>query len=208
MTNLANTLIDTQILTAAKAKGLSIDVTHTHNETSPRKLDGKTNTSVFVSGRTGRISGISDVNLPNALKGRLISDTIENYAGWQGLEVTDLLCWTVYKYEGDGDITLSTTLFQNMWSGDIAGFIYENKKTLREEFGVKRISPRLKAELGERIQNELNELCTWANDRSYTIAIIDDEGDVVNSISQYYDQLDALNTVASELVACCETEIA
>ena len=208
MTNLANTLIDHKILMAAKAKGLSVEVTHTQNKTNPRKLTDKANTSVFVAGRTGRASGIADVNLPNVLQGRRISDTIENYAGWQGIEATDLLCWTVYKYEDAGDITLSTTLFQDMWGGDIAGFIYENKTTLREEFGVKRISPRLKVELGERIQAELNELCAWANDRRYTVAVIDDEGDVVNSISQYYDHLETLNVVAKELVEECDLEIA
>lgn len=208
MTNLANTLIDHEILMAAKAKGLSVEVTHTQNKTNPRKLTDKASTSVFVAGRTGRASGISDVNIPNALQGRRISDTIENYAGWQGIEVTDLLCWTVYKYEDGGDITLSTTLFQDMWGGDIAGFIYENKTTLREEFGVKRISPRLKVDLGERIQTELNELCAWANDRCYTVALIDDDGDVVNSISQYYDRLETLNVVAGELVDECDLEIA
>ena len=199
MTNLAKSLINRQVLAAAASKGLKIEVTHTDNEVNPRKLVTKNSTSTFVSGTTGRTAGLADVNLPTALHGQRISDSIENYAAHHGLEATDLLCWTVYQYEDDGDITLSTTLFQNLWHGDIAGFIYESKQPLRDEFGIKRISPRLKDELGERIQAELNELCSWANARRYTVALIN-EDEVVDSISQYYDQLDTLNLVAAELI--------
>ena len=199
MTNLAKSLLSRQVLLAASAKGVEIEVTHTNMETSPRKLSNKVSTSTFVSGTTGRTSGLADVNLPAALHGRRISDSIENYAAHYGLEVVDLLCWTVYKYEIDGDITLSTTLFHDLWKGDIAGFIYESKETLREEFGIKRISPRLKEELGERIQAELNELCEWANSRRYTVSIVSDN-EVVASISQYYEDIDTLDLVASELV--------
>lgn len=199
MTNLAKSLINRQVLLAAASKGLDIQVTHTDNVTSPRQLATRTSTSTFVSGTTGRTADLADINLPAALHGQCIADSIENYAAHHGLEATDLLCWTVYKYEADGDITLSTTLFQNLWHGDIAGFIYESKSTLRDQFGIKRISPRMKDELGERIQTELNELCDWANARRYTMDIISDD-EVVDSISQYYDQLDTLNLVAAELV--------
>lgn len=199
MTNLAKSLLNRQILMAAAQKGLDVEVTHTNNATNPRQLASKTSTSTFVSGTTGRTAGMADVNLPNALHGQCIADSVENYAAHHGLEASDLLCWTVYKYENDGDITLSTTLFQNLWHGDIAGFIYESKSTLRDEFGIKRISPRLKDELGARIQAELNELCSWANARCYTIELISDD-EAVSSISQYYDQLDTINLVAAELI--------
>lgn len=199
MTNLAKSLINHQVLIAASRKGLDIEVTRTDAPISPRKLATRTSTSTFVSGTTGRTAGLADVNLPAALHGRCIADSIENYAAHHGIEATDLLCWTVYKYENDGDITLSTTLFQDLWHGEIAGFIYESKATLRDQFGIKRISPRLKDELGERIQAELNELCEWANARRYTMAIISDD-EVVDSITQYYDELDTLSLVAAELV--------
>lgn len=203
MTNLAKSLLNRQIILAAAHKGLGIEVTHTGQATNPRQLPTRKSTSTFVSGTTGRTAGLADINLPNALHGRCIADSVENYAAHHGLEASDLLCWTVYKYEADGDITLSTTLFQNLWHGDIAGFIYEKKSTLRDEFGIKRISPRLKDELGVRIQSELNELCSWANARRYTIDIISGD-EVVKSISQYYDQLDTLNLVATELLESIE----
>ena len=71
---------------------------------------------------------------------------------------------------------------------------------MREEFGVKRISPRLNKVIEARIQTELNQLCEWANSEVYIVSILDEDGDVLDEAEGCYNYKDTMSNTALDLI--------
>lgn len=60
----------------------------------------------------------------------------------------------MYMYDHSG-ITIRTTPFECRWDSGQIGFIIASGKKIREEFGVKRISPKLKAKVTKLLEAEV-----------------------------------------------------
>lgn len=92
--------------------------------------------------------------------------TIDEAFSWhlneKGLTDRNIIALPVYLYEHSG-IALSTTPFSCRWDSGQLGFIYETRAEIREEFGIKRISPKLEQQILERLRCEIETLSYWAN---------------------------------------------
>ncbi|SUO96766.1 hypothetical protein [Suttonella ornithocola] len=108
------------------------------------------------------------------------ADNIEQAFSWhlneKGLTERDIIALPVYLYE-HGGIALSMTPFSCRWDSGQLGFIYETRADIREEFGIKRISPKLEQQILERLRHEIDLLSHWANGDVFGYKVIVD-GDI------------------------------
>ena len=74
----------------------------------------------------------------------------------------DTIWLPVYRYS-HGNIALRTTPFSCPWDSGLTGYIYESKSSVRDEFGVKRISPKLRALIEDRLRTEVAVFGAYCN---------------------------------------------
>ena len=100
----------------------------------------------------------------------------------QGTEVStrDNIVLPVYAYIHSG-VALNTTGFSCPWDSGQSGFIYENKAEIRKEFGVKRISPKLRKQVENRMKAEIEVFSKYLNGEVYGFVIEDEQGEEVDS---------------------------
>lgn len=66
----------------------------------------------------------------------------------------DFIALNVYSYIHSG-VTISTGSFGDPWDSGQCGIIYVSKEKVREEYGVKRITSKLQAQVVERLEGEI-----------------------------------------------------
>lgn len=98
----------------------------------------------------------------------------------EDIDPKDHIYLPVYRYS-HGNIALSTTPFSCPWDSGQTGFIWESKKSIREEFGVKRISPRLRKLVQDRLRSEIEVYGQWCNGEVYGFVITNPEGEEIDS---------------------------
>jgi hypothetical protein len=100
----------------------------------------------------------------------------------QGTEVSrrDNIVLPVYAFIHSG-VALNTTGFSCPWDSGQSGYIYENKAAIREEFGVKRISAKLRKRVEDRMRAEVEEFGKYLNGEVYGFVIEDENGEEVDS---------------------------
>lgn len=198
-TSLACAMLSATTIEQAEALGVNLVVNYSDDAPNPRHHSNMVGKSVFVAGTKGRAARLADCNMTLDGQFTCIADAIDSYAEKNGINREDMLCWTVYKHEHNG-VTLSTTPFAGGFNSSIAGFIFESKRAMRDEFDVKRISPRLHKVLESRIQAELDQLCQWANGDVYTVSVVDADGDVIEEMNDCYNIGNEMDEVALELI--------
>lgn len=67
----------------------------------------------------------------------------------------DYFILPLYLYDHSG-ITMSTGSFSCPWDSGQVGYIYVSKEAIRKEWGVKRISPKLKKLILDNLRSEVN----------------------------------------------------
>ena len=195
-------VISQQLINEAREHGFTFSVSQSQGNVSPRKAADTGITSVLVTGTKGRSANLGDQRMITNSSYSCVADVIDAYAVNNGLLRDDLMCFTIYKREM-GDIQLSTEPFSIGTDGSIAGFMFESRAKLRAEFDVQRVSPRLAKQIEARLQQELDELAAWANGKVFDIALLDNEGYVVESLGSVYDVGHNVNEAADELLAMC-----
>jgi hypothetical protein len=100
----------------------------------------------------------------------------------RGTEVSerDNIVLPVYAYIHSG-VALNTTGFSCPWDSGQSGYIYEPKEAIRQEFGVKRISPKLRKTIENRMRAEVEQFSKYLNGEVYGFVIEDEEGNEVDS---------------------------
>ena len=196
MHNYSDNFINQEVSDMAAAHGYTIEVTQDEFAENPRE---HCVTSTFVGGTRGTGSGVCDKQLPRSQHGNSIDEAVLNYANEQSLDINDMLWFTVYSFE-HGNMALSLTPFNCRFDSGTGGFIYESKKAIREAFGVKRISTKLKEKIRSRMQSELEELSSWANGQVYSVAILDEDEDIITSCGSVFDRGNNIEDVARQLL--------
>ena len=196
MHNLTDSFISKEVVDSAAAHGFTIEVTIDESADSPRHCGVS---STFVGGTRGVGSGVCDEQLEPSMHGNCMQDAVINYARAKGLDVNDLMWHKVFSF-GHGNIALSLQPFECRFDGGVGGFIFESKKAIREEFGVKRISSKVREKVERRLQLELEELSDWTNGEVYEVCLLDECGDVVSSCSNIFDYNNYIEDVARELI--------
>ena len=95
----------------------------------------------------------------------------------------DNICLPVWLYDHSGTCyrAAESNPFHCPWDSGLFGFIYVSKADVRREYGVKRISPKLRAKVIEALQQEVKVYSAWANGEVYGFTVTDPAGDQIDS---------------------------
>ncbi|MBS9781913.1 MAG: hypothetical protein KGV56_05395 [Gammaproteobacteria bacterium] len=115
----------------------------------------------------------------------------------QGLTDKDIICRDVYLYDHGGFLGLSTEAFVCSWDSGQLGYIYEKRSDIRQEFNVKRISPKLEQQILNRLDAEINELGYYYNGEVYSFSVA---GESYGGFYGYNHEESGLIAMATETV--------
>ncbi len=102
-------------------------------------------------------------------------------------EFDSLVTLPVYGYS-HGGLTVSSSPFSCRWDSGRLGHILVSKKKVREEFGVKRISSKLKEKVIKCLEGEIETLDQYVTGEIYCFKVINTiTKEVVDSCYEYYD---------------------
>lgn len=91
----------------------------------------------------------------------LSRDEFEKYLDKEGY-----LWLRVYKYE-HGGVAYNTTGFSCKWDSGQVGYIIVSKKTVRKEYGIKRITQKWNDKILDYLKGEIEMYSDWANGDVY-----------------------------------------
>ena len=125
------------------------------------------------------------------------------------------IAYPITKHE-HGGISLSLG-YKSGWDCGVVGFIYVTKNTLRECYGVKRITKGILEHAKNCMQSELGMLTAWLNGEVYgweikEYALTDDgleweEVGILESCGGYFDQEQALGDMKDALNLTATNEV-
>lgn len=135
---------------------VQIKIEYDRHAESPREWS---NIGTIVAWHRGYTLGDEQAfeNLQELVSDQSSIDTTDwapsDYQRW--LVKNDYLILPVYLYDHSG-ITINTTGFHCPWDSGQVGFIYVSKEDVRKEYGVKRISPKLKELVFDVLRSEIS----------------------------------------------------
>lgn len=86
----------------------------------------------------------------------------------------------VYMYDHSA-ISLSTTPFSCSWDSGKLGYIYAHKEDIRKEYGVKRITKKVRELVESILKSEINTFDHYVQGEVYGYIVEDEAGDQVDS---------------------------
>jgi hypothetical protein len=91
-----------------------------------------------------------------------LADYVSGHSRYKTMDGYDeVLCYLpVYLYEHSGQ-TVRTTPFGDPWDSGQVGFIFVTKAKVREEWKVKRISPKLRKLVMNNLEGEVKDYDRW-----------------------------------------------
>lgn len=96
----------------------------------------------------------------------------------------DIIILPVYAYIHSGTV-LNTTGFSCPWDSGQCGFIYVEKKKVREEWKVKSISAKLRAKILDNLRAEVDEFSSFLGGETYGYIIKDKNENEISSCWGY-----------------------
>lgn len=115
----------------------------------------------------------------------------DNYQGWDDMKARafkDALVVTpVFMYVHSGS-SISTTPFNCRWDSGQLGFAVVYAKDIRKEFGVKRVSKKLKEQIESYIESEVQTLNQWLNGDIFGFRVLQDEEEIDSCWGFYGDE--------------------
>lgn len=99
----------------------------------------------------------------------------------------DCLMLTVYGYS-HGGLTINTTGFSCPWDSGILGHVVVSREDVRNEWGMKRISPKKKQHILDILKGEVSTLDQYVTGEvyGYTIVNENDDKDILDSCWGFY----------------------
>ena len=89
-----------------------------------------------------------------------------------------------------GGMTISTTPFSCPWDSGKLGWVVMTKQTLRENYGVKRITKKLIEQAMIHVECEVKTLDSYIRGEVYWFKIEDENGDEVDSCGGFYGDIE------------------
>lgn len=188
-----------EILAKADAKKINIIVEHDNEADNPREYDNL--------GTVAIMSSCGDITIDRKLPeytGNLMNDVVNKICVEQNLNKNDLIFLPVYKFEHSG-VTFSTKPFDDFWDSGLDGIIYVTKQQVRNFYQVGRISRKLLNNVTSALESEIKILATWAEGDTYSIAIRDQDGEIIDSCSSIYSTVD-LNEILDDMIESYDYE--
>lgn len=126
------------------------------------------------------------------------------YTGWQEIEqmlykernACIVLPLGLYDHSG---ITMYIGNSHDRWDGGQVGFIYVSKDTVRKEYGVKRITAKLLADIEQVLRAEVETYDHYLRGDVYSYAIHDSTGTEIDLCSGFYGDTDIKQAIAEAL---------
>lgn len=109
-----------------------------------------------------------------------------HYNSWQSLEADiyknekPVVCYSLYMYEHSG-ITISLNQFSCPWDSGQIGFIFVSREKALKEYGVKRITKKIKEKIIDNIKAEVEEYDSYLRGEVYGFTIYNKQGDQLDS---------------------------
>jgi hypothetical protein len=101
----------------------------------------------------------------------------------------------LFLYDHSG-ITMKTTPFSCQWDSSHVGWIYVTKENIRKEYGIKKITKKVKEMVYRILISEVEEYDQYLNGEVYGFIITDDEtGEEIDSCWGFYGE-EAANEAA------------
>lgn len=93
----------------------------------------------------------------------------------------------LYLYDHSG-ITISTTPFSCRWDSGQVGFVYMTRKSIKNDFGIKRLTKKALTRLQEIIKSEVKTYDDYltGNVYFYQIYLKDDEENIIDACHGYF----------------------
>jgi len=167
-------------------KGHIISVYHDDLNESPREMFDHMGTMAAFHSRYNLGDQDHELDLESA------REMYEN-------EPEDVFLLPLYLFDHSG-ITMSTRPFTCPWDSGQVGIIFVTKQTIRDEFGVKRISAKLRARVYEILQGEVKEYDQFLTGEVYGYEIEKDDEHVDSCWGYYGDPADYMIPEAKGIV--------
>jgi hypothetical protein len=106
----------------------------------------------------------------------------------------------LYLYDHSG-ITMNTTGFSCPWDSGQVGIIYVSKEKIRSEYGVKRISPKLRAKVLKVLKGEVETYDDYLTGNVWGYTVADASGDIIDSCWGFYGDYEKNCLVEARLSA-------
>jgi hypothetical protein len=127
-------------------------------------------------------------------------DSIEEFSEYNGLDPTTahtpgiakMVIMPVYAYS-HGGTRYATIPYGCPWDSGFAGFIYATYEDIKKEYGCKYVTKNILFKVREALTAEVKAYDQWCNDPSYEVVIFDDKGEVVDSMSGFYETEDIMD---------------
>lgn len=96
-----------------------------------------------------------------------------------------LIILPLYLYDHSG-ITMNTTGFSCPWDSGQVGWIYVTKEDAKKEWGVKKISPKLRQRIVNNLVGEVETYDQYLRGEVYGFRIKDEDGEEIDSCWGYF----------------------
>ena len=114
----------------------------------------------------------------------------EDYARiWKWID-KNIVWLPLYLYDHSG-VTMNTTGFSCGWDSGQVGWIFVSKEDIRKEYGVKRISKKLKDRVLEILYYEVETYDQYLTGEVYMYNIYDDNEEFVDNCGGFYSKEEA-----------------
>lgn len=110
----------------------------------------------------------------------------------------DLIELPLYLYDHSG-ITMATTPFSCPWDSGKVGFIYATKEKVREWFGVKLVTKKVRSRVIEILQAEVKEYDYYLRGEVYYYIGYDSEGKAVDSCGGYIGDVEQVKDTVQQM---------
>lgn len=100
-------------------------------------------------------------------------------------EANNAILLPVYAYE-HGNICLKTSPFSCSWDSGQVGFIYCDLDKVRKEFGVKRVTAKMRERVEAWLRGEIETFSAYLSGEVYGIRIFDANGEEIDSCYGFY----------------------
>lgn len=91
----------------------------------------------------------------------------------------------LYLYD-HGGITMKTSNYSCPWDSGQVGYIYVTKEDVRKEWGVQRISAKLREQVYSILKSEVQVYAWYLEGQVYGFVVEDEEGEIVDSCWGFY----------------------
>ena len=111
----------------------------------------------------------------------------------------------LYLYDHSG-ITISTSPFSCQWDSGQVGFIFVSPDKMRAEFGVKRITSKLRRKVEAHLRREVETYDHYLTGNVWGFTLENGEGEIVSSCYGFYGEHETsgLNETVAYSISDCE----